>query len=248
MITQGEPYHLWAIEAPADVRAELPLDTIGLNVVYTDDLTPFRMSKVRVLNGAHTAMVPVGYLYGLETVKESVEHEIVGKFIQQVIFDEIIPTLDLPDKELQQFANDVLDRFRNPFIKHQLISISLNSVSKFKARILPTLLGFEKQTQSLPKAIVLSLAALIRFYKGVANGKPIPLNDDPSAIDFFQKLWKTYDGSESALSALVEEVLKWEKAWGMDLTQLPGLKELTTNFLSKIEKDGMQKTLENVVL
>ena len=247
MITQGEPYHLWAIEAPEKVRAEFPLDKVGLNVVYTDDLMPFRVSKVRILNGAHTAMVPVGYLYGLETVRESVEHEVVGKFIQQVIFDEIIPTLDLPENELKQFAKDVLDRFRNPFIKHQLISISLNSVSKFKARLLPSLLEFNKRKEALPKGIVLSLAALICFYKGEFNGKSIPLNDDQSTIDFFQALWEKHNGSEVSLFALVEEVLKWEKTWGIDLSQISGLKELTTNFLLDIEKNGMPATLENAI-
>ena len=249
MITQGEPYHLWVIEAPQSVRDELPLDKVGLNVVYTDDLTPFRVTKVRILNGAHTVMVPVGYLYGLETVRESVEHDVMGRFMQQVIFDEIIPTLDMPENELQIFANDVLDRFKNPFIKHHLISIALNSVSKFKARVLPTLLEFEKRNTSLPKGIVLSFAALIRFYKGVFNDQKIPLNDDPTNIAFFQNLWEECDGSEAAIAALVEAVLKWEKAWGQDLSEISGLKEMISEISVKNRKGRNAKyAVKNILV
>ncbi|MCB0854240.1 MAG: tagaturonate reductase, partial [Bacteroidetes bacterium] len=159
MITQGEAFHFWAIEAPAIVQKELPLDQAGLNVVFTDDLTPYRTRKVRILNGARTSMVPVGYLYGIETVKGTVEHEIMGKFVQRAIFDEIIPTLDLPDEELQQFANDVIDRFKNPFIKHQLISISLNSVSKFETRVLPSIIEYQSRKGELPSCLVFSMAS-----------------------------------------------------------------------------------------
>ncbi len=240
MITQGEPYHLWAIEAPQSVRTELPLDKVGLNIVYTDDLTPYRISKVRILNGAHTAMVPVGYLYGIETVRETVEDEVMGRFVREVNFDEIIPTLDLPGMDVQQFANDVLDRFRNPFIKHKLLSISLNSVSKFKVRVLPSLLTYREQRGVLPKHLVLSLAALIRFYKG----GEIPLNDEPWLVDFFKKAWAECDDSEAGIAVLVEKVLQWEQAWETDLSTVPGLKDSLVKHLISIEKNGMVKTVQ----
>lgn len=247
MMTQGEPYHLWAIEAPQSVRQELPLDKIGLNIIYTDDLTPYRTSKVRILNGAHTAMVPVGYLYGIETVRETVEHEVMGKFVQQVIFDEIIPTLDLPGMDVQQFADDVLDRFKNPFIRHQLISISLNSISKFKVRVLPSLLALQKIKGELPKNTVLSFASLILFYKGEFNGKNIPLNDEKWATDFFEDIWKKYDGTENGAGELIKKVLQWEEAWGADLSTISGLHDLLVDYLIKIKKEGMQKMVADLV-
>lgn len=247
MITQGEPFHFWAIEAPPSVRKELPLDKIGLDIVFTDDLTPYRTRKVRILNGAHTAMVPVGYLYGIRTVRETVEDETMGKYVDQVIFEEIIPTLDLPEEELMQFARDVIDRFKNPFIRHELISISLNSISKFKTRVLPSLLEFEKRKGALPEGLVLSFAALIRFYKGTFDGEHIPLNDDAEALAFMDGLWDKCDGSEQALYRLVEQVLKWEKAWETDLSKVPGLAEKVTAYLMQIEKAGMQETVKMVL-
>ncbi|MEZ4884012.1 MAG: tagaturonate reductase [Chitinophagales bacterium] len=247
MITQGEPYHFWGIEAPQSVQEELPLDKIGLNIVFTNDLTPFRTSKVRILNGAHTAMVPVSYLYGIETVRETVEDEVMGVFVQKVIFDEIIPTLHLPEMDVQQFANDVLDRFKNPFIKHRLISISLNSVSKFKVRVLPSLLAYREAKGILPKHIVLSFAALIRFYKGEFDGKNIPLNDENWTTDFFENVWNEYDGTEKGMSNLVKKVLQWEKAWEMDLSDVPELHDLLLQYLLKIEGEGMQETVKSIL-
>ncbi len=239
MVSQGEPYHLWAIEAPDEVRHGLPLDQIGLNVVYTDNLTPYRKSKVRILNGAHTAMVPVGYLYGLETVGESIDHEGMGAFMNQVIFNEILPSLDLPAVDLPQFARDVLDRFQNPFIKHKLISISLNGISKFKVRVLPSILDYSEKRGELPKALVFSFAATIRFYKGRWQGKTIPLNDDPETIAFFDSCWKKCDGSDEGIKTLVQAVLSQEIFWGQDLNELPGLAHMLSGYLFSMEKEAL---------
>src|SRR5690606_23944393 len=140
--------------------------SIGLDVKYVKDMSPYRTRKVRILNGVHTVLVPVAYLYGLDTVRESVEHEVVGKFIKEALFEEIIPTLDLPKEELDQFAADVIDRFRNPYIKHLLMSISLNSWSKFETRVLPSLLEYKNRKGSVPQKLSFSLAATIAFYKG----------------------------------------------------------------------------------
>lgn len=248
MMTQGEAFHFWAIEGPETVAKELPLNKVGLNVVFTDDLTPYRTRKVRILNGAHTSMVPVGYLYGIETVREAVEHEVVGRFVQKVIFDEIIPTLDLPDEELQQFARDVVDRFKNPFIKHQLISISLNSVSKFETRVLPSILEYQRRKEELPAGLIFSMAALLHFYKGEYEGKTIPLNDDPQAISFLKDLWEKCDGTEAAMEDLAEKVLQWKYAWKKDLSEIDGLKDRLTTYLLKIEKEGMQKAIGEVLV
>ncbi len=246
MLTQGEPYHFWAIEAPKSVRTTFPLDKIGLNIVYTDDLSPFRTIKVRILNGAHTSMVPVGYLYGIETVREAVEHPIVGQFIQQVIFEEIIPSLDLPQAQLQQFAHDVLDRFKNPFIKHQLISIALNSTSKFRTRILPSILAYHQKTGQLPKRLVFALAALFHFYKGENNGQPIPLKDDTKAIAFLQGLWQECDGSAAAFATLAKRVLQWKQNWEQDLSLIEGFEGELSRCLISIEKIGIKDAISNL--
>jgi tagaturonate reductase len=247
MMTQGEAFHFWGIQGPQSIREVLPLNKAGLNVIYTDDLTPYRTRKVRILNGAHTSMVPVGYLYGIETVREAVEHEVMGQFVHKALFEEIIPTLDLPDDELQQFAGDVLDRFKNPFIRHQLISIALNSISKFETRVLPSILEYKTRKGELPPCIVFSLAALIRFYKGSYDGKDIPLKDDEQAISFLRGLWDQCDGSEKALSELAEKVLKWEYAWKQDLSQIAGFQEQLTNYLVKIESEGMQRAVAEIL-
>jgi tagaturonate reductase len=246
MVTQGEPYHLWVIEAPAEVRMELPLDKIGLNILYTEDLTPYRTQKVRILNGAHILMVPVGLLCGMQYVRESMEDPLLGGFVRGVIYDEIIPTLEMPVADLEQYAKDVLDRFANPFIEHQLMSIALNAVSKFKARILPSLLTFQKRTDSLPERIILALAALIRFYKGEWNNTPIALNDEPWVIAFFREQWSACDGSAEAIGELVRVVLSLEKAWGTDLMQVPGLHASTAAHLIRIEQQQLPELIKEI--
>ncbi len=246
-ITEGEAFHFWVIEGPEIVQQELPLDKAGLHVIFTDDQTPYRTRKVRILNGAHTSMVPVGYLYGTETVRKTVEHEVMGKFVLKTIFEEIIPTLDLPDDELQQYAQDVLDRFKNPFIKHQLISIALNSISKFETRVLPSLLEYYNRKGKLPENLVFSMAALIRFYKGDYNGENIPLKDDPEAISFLSGLWQDCDGTSAALSTLAEKVLRWEYAWKKDLSTIPGFKEKLSRYLIDIEEKGIHQAVADIL-
>ena len=247
MLTQGEAFHFWVIEGPEVVKEELPLHQAGLDVIFTDDQSPYRTRKVRILNGAHTSMVPVGYLYGTETVREAVEHEVMGKFVQKAVFEEIIPTLDLPDQELQQFANDVIDRFKNPFIRHQLISISLNSVSKFKTRVLPSIIEFYHRKGMLPESLLFSMAALIHFYKGEKDGAEIPLRDDQKAIDFLQHQWKACDRSDGGFEQMAATILGWEYAWGRDLNELDGFKEKLAANLAGIEKNGMKRALEEKV-
>ncbi len=246
LVCEGELFHLWVIEGPESVKREFPADKAGLNVVFTDNMEPYRTRKVRILNGAHTSMVPVSYLYGLETVRETVEHPVLGKFVREAIFEEIIPTLNLPQDELEQFAGDVLDRFRNPFIKHYLISIALNSVSKFKTRVLPSLLEYAKRKNSLPGRLVFALAALIQFYKGEQNGQPILLQDDEWVVEFLKKQWSRYDGSDAGMEQLAESVLQWEDAWKEDLSQIAELKERLTKYLLAIEREGMEKALQHI--
>lgn len=237
LVVQAEPFHLLVIEAPASVKAAFPTDEAGLQVKFVSDLTPYRSSKVRILNGAHTALVPVAYLKGLRTVREAVEDPEAGKFIREAIFEEIVPTLDLPAEELKQFSNDVIERFQNPFIHHELISIALNSVSKYKVRVLPSVLEYHGRYGKLPYRLLHSLAALIVFYRGEWNGKQIPLNDSGEVLRFFRDAW-----AQEAVTETVETVLGNRDFWEMDLNSVAGLTQAVTQQVAVIlQKEQLVK-------
>lgn len=201
MLNTSELFHLWVIEGPKEILTELPLDKTGLNIIVTDNLDMYRTRKVRILNGAHTAMIPYAMLEGIETVKDCMEDENMSAFVKRCVFEEIVPTLDLPEKELVGYANDVFERFNNPFIRHLCASISLNSVSKFKVRCLPSILEYEKRKGVLPENLIFSFAKLIAFYK---EGTP---TDDPAVIAFMR---------EKGL----QEILGNVDFWGEDLSRL----------------------------
>lgn len=246
-LVEGEHFHLWVIEGPQEIKDEFPADKIGLNVLFVDDLTPYRSRKVRILNGAHTSMVPVAYLYGLDKVKASVEDEVVGEFIKSVMFDEIVPAMDFPKDESEGFASDVLDRFRNPFIKHYLMSISLNSMSKFETRVLPSILDYIERKGELPKKLLFSFASLIEFYKGERNGIKISLSDNVEYLDMFSELWGKYDGSDEYLGHIVEIVLGLESLWKMNLNEIEGLKDQVSRYLISIERNGIEIALKEIL-
>ncbi len=209
MVNTSELFHLWVIEGPKCILDEVPFDKAGLNIIVTDNLEMYRTRKVRILNGAHTSMIPYAMLSGLETVKDCMDDENMSAFVKSCVFDEIIPTLDLPEEELVQYANDVFERFNNPFIKHYCSAISLNSVSKFKVRVLPSLLEYIKRTNKMPEKLIFSLYNLIKFYK-----TDMP-QDDQAIIDFMHNndikaiLANTEFWGED-LSFLYDEVVKYE--------------------------------------
>lgn len=247
LVDVGEVFHLWVIEGPQCLKEELPIEKAGLNVKVVDDMTPYRTRKVRILNGPHTAMVPVAYLYGLDTVGETVDHEIMGQYVRELIFDEIVPTLDLPHDELVQFGNDIIERFQNPYVKHYLMSIALNSMSKYKTRDLPSLTEYLKRKGELPRKLVFSLAALIEFYKGKRGNEDIKLADDEHILELYKNLWSECDGSESGLKTLVTKVLAYDRNWGMDLNEIEGLTQAVTDNLILIEKAGMKEAVKSVL-
>lgn len=223
LVVKAEPFHLWVIEAPEAVKAAFPTEKANLQVKFVQNLTPYRSRKVRILNGAHTAMVPVAYLQGLRTVREAVEDPQTGAFIREAVFEEIIPTLDLPEEELHQFAKDVIERFQNPFIRHELISIALNSISKYKVRVLPSVLEYKKRKEQLPEQLLKALAALILFYRGEWQGERIPLNDSAEILSFFEQAWQKEVPAET-----VKTVLSNTDFWDQDLTQVEGLADKVT--------------------
>lgn len=201
LVNTSEYFHLWVIQGDKKLADELPFDKIGLNVIWTDNLSMYRTRKVRILNGAHTSMVPYAMLKGFDTVKSCIDDPDMLAYIKKCIFDEIIPTLDLPKEELTDYANSVLERFANPYIKHYLSSIALNSVSKFKVRVLPSITEYIKRYNKMPETLLLAFASLIKFYR-----TDMP-NDDPEVMKFMK-------------TASTKEILANEKLWDEDLSYL----------------------------
>lgn len=242
-ITTGEYFYLFVIQGPKDILTrELKLEGLNLNILIVDDLKPYKMRKVGILNGAHTAMVSLSYLYGIDTVREAMENDDIRNFIELAIDEEIIPALDMDEKELKEFKDAVINRFKNPYVKHMLMDISLNSMAKYKSRILPQVLETYKRTGKLPKRLLFSLAALIRFYKGVReNGDAIQLRDDRHHLDMYADLWQ-----ENNYENIVKSVLGLENHWDMDLNSVEGMTELVAKYLENIDKNGVKKALEEV--
>lgn len=243
LVVKAEIFHLWVIEAPQSVAAEFPADKAGLNVLFVPSEKPYHDRKVTLLNGPHTVLSPVGYLSGLDTVKEIVEHEVTGKFVHQVMYEELLSTLDLPEKDLQEYATAVLDRFKNPYVKHFVTSIMLNSFPKFKTRDLPGLKIYLERKGSLPKGLVLGLAGIISYYKGGKRGEvDIVPNDDAAIIDLLRNLWSTGD-----VVKVAEGVLAAEFIWGENLSNVPGLQELLVELLQSIQNNGMLETVKSIL-
>lgn len=236
LLVSAESFFLWVIEGDEPLRKKLPFHKTDLDVKIVKDMQPFRTRKVRILNGAHTAMVPFSILFGNRTVKETVENGFTGPFIRSAVFDEIVPTLDMEKEELSAFSEAVFDRFKNPFIVHQLSSIALNSISKFKVRVLPSLLEFIKEEKRLPVHLVFAFACLIRFYKGSWQGNDLPVNDDADIVREFSVIWES-----GSYVSIAEMVLKNTAYWGEDLTAIPKLAGAVALALEFIEKDGVEE-------
>lgn len=250
LLDTGELFALWVIESEKDFSAEFPMDKAGLPVIFTDNQKPYKERKVRILNGAHTSFVLASFLAGNDIVLESMKDELVRNFMKKTIFDEVIPTLSLPEKDLVEFANAVIERFENPYIKHQLLSIALNSVSKWRARCMPSLLGYIEKKGEVPKHLAFSLAALMQFYSatdlrdgalfGKRNGEEYKIMDDADVLEFFAA------NCEKEESEFVNGFLSNEKFFGQDLTKEKDLAAMVTTYLKDIRENGMRKAMENL--
>jgi tagaturonate reductase len=252
LMVAAEIFHLWVIEGPAHLAKEIPFHEAGLNVVWTEDMTPYRSRKVRVLNGAHTATVPAAFLAGLNTVGEMMDDPDFGPLVRRAVFDEILPVLDMDDAGKRDYASAVLERFRNPFIRHELLSITLNSISKWRVRVLPSLLDSLERNGTLPPLLTFSLAAWIRFYdgrpvsetelQGNRGGLAYPVRDDAPVLAFFAGAWSEFHGSND-LAKLTHSVLSNTKLWGRDLTLVAGLQQAVEESLGRILTDGARKSI-----
>lgn len=246
-----EPFALWVIESEKDISGELPLDKIGLPVVFTNNLKPYRDRKVRVLNGAHTGSVLAAYLSGQSIVRDCMHDPVVGQFFRRIVTEEIVPQVKLPEQEVRQFAASVFERFENPFIDHALLSISLNSVSKWKARVLPTFQDHFVACGQLPKLITFSFAALLAFYRSAdlrpdglyakrSDGTEYVIHDDAAVLEFFAQ------NSEKSDEAYVSAVASNTAFWGEDMTQYPEFIKTVTHWLQQLQKDALQ-AIKNVL-
>ncbi|MDE5665224.1 MAG: tagaturonate reductase [Duncaniella sp.] len=253
LVVQGEAFHLWVIERASNIsieqlRAEFPAEKAGLQVLITDSEAPYHERKVTLLNGPHTVLSPVAFLSGVNIVRDACNHPVIGKYINKVQFDELMQTLNLPMEELQKFGADVLERFNNPYVDHQVTSIMLNSFPKYQTRDLPGLKTYLERKGELPKGLVLGLAALITYYKGGKreDGTEIVPKDDQKIMDLLTELWATGDTRKVAEGVLAAKDLIWGEEHG-DLNTIPGLTDLVTEYLNSIQEKGMLETVKEVV-
>jgi tagaturonate reductase len=242
MMVVSETFLLFVIQEAGNLNERIPFNKINEQILVVDDIQPYRLRKVRILNGGHTLMLAPAILSGKETVKESVDDQFIGKFLKDAVFNEVNPTLGLNETELKEFAEEVFDRFRNPFIKHHLASIALYFVSKFKVRVLPSLLTYVENNGKLPVNLTFSLAGLIRFYQGSFGKKALPLNDEEGIVAKFKEIWANEKYEKVADLALSETSF-----WDRDLTQVEGLKTAVTKALYEIDHNDMETAYNNFV-
>ena len=250
LLVAAEPFLLWVIEGPAAIAKELPLREAGLDVVWTDDLQPYRTRKVRILNGAHTASSLAAYCAGLDSVKSMTEDAAVSAYLNKVMFDEIVPFVPLPEAERQAYAKTIMERFANPNIIHELISIALNSVSKWQVRVLPTVKDYVAKNGKAPAGLSFSLAALLNFYHGrfTSNGEyegvrqgnqTYPIRDSAEILAIVDAAWKASDDASVQVTTLLADA----RLWGEDLTRIAGLADQTAASLARIRAVGVKAAM-----
>jgi len=245
LVVEGEWFHLWVIEGPRWIEEVLPLRKAGFNVIFTSDLVPYRVRKVRILNGSHTGMALIGQIIGLQTVREAIDHVELGKFMRRLIYDEIIPPIKGDIKELEDYADEVINRFRNPAIDHKLEAIVLNSFSKFKVRVLPSLMDEMERNGRIPERLSFIFASLLYYYRGFGEGKQFVLKDSDDFIKLMKDAWVEIDSSESQISELCRHVMA-HPVWGVDLTKYPLLISRVSEQLYAISSQGILESLKQI--
>lgn len=253
LVVQAEIFHLWVIEKPEnmsidELREEFPAEKAGLHVLIAESEKPYHERKVTLLNGPHTVLSPVAYLSGINIVRDACNDPFIGKYIHKVQFEELMETLNLPMDELRQFASDVLERFNNPYVDHQVTSIMLNSFPKFETRDLPGLKTYLERKGQLPKGLVLGLAAIITYYKGGtrADGAPIQPNDAQEIMNLLTQLWATGDTRKVAEGVLGATDIIWKES-KQNLNEIPGLTDMVEGFLNDIQSKGMVETVKSIL-
>lgn len=237
LLVTAEPFFLWVIEGDEKLKAKLKVNEIDLDIKVVENLQSYRTQKVRILNGTHTALVPLSILFGHETVSDIFTSSFTKSFLEESVRNEIVPTLEMDKHSLNQFTKAVFDRFKNPFIKHYLGSIALNSISKFKVRVLPSLLMSQQSKGSLPPHLAFSFACLLQFYKGIWRGKKLPVQDDEKLVNEFKYNWDNYP-----LDEFVNKTLSNKEFWDQDLTQVPELALHLHTILKYFKKNNIENS------
>ena len=248
----GEFFGIWVIEGPRELEERLPFRKAGVPVIVVPDVTPYKKRKVRILNGAHTGFVPGAYLAGYDIVRDCMHDETILGYMNRMLYDEVIPTLPLEKKDLEDFARAVQDRFNNPFVNHELMSISLNSTSKWRARNMPSFLDYVQGKGKLPPCLTTSFAAYVAFYSSEPQalteqglicrrpkGNEYTVNDDRSVLEFY---WQHRNDSPEEL---IHAVMTNEDMWGTDLTKVNGFEAAAAGILKTIRTEGALKAFEN---
>lgn len=234
-MVKTEPFLIFVIEGSKDIEKVLPLKEAGINLVVTDDMQPYRNRKVSILNGPHTTMSPIGRLAGLETVGQVMDDKDFYKFIDDEMHKEIIPVVPLPEDELESYAKGIQERFENPYVKHQLSALALNSISKYTARLLPNYKRYYEKYGKLPKRMTLALAAYLWIYNGKSE---FDINDTADIVEGFAKIKGSADYIHQALSN--------PAFWGEDLTKIPGLEDLVTKYYEEIGQKGTRAIVQEI--
>ncbi|MEP1445282.1 MAG: tagaturonate reductase [Paraglaciecola sp.] len=242
-LVAAEYFHFLVIQGPESLNQLLCLDNTSLNIRVVEDIYPYKQRKVAILNGAHTALVPLAYMAGIDSVGEAMNDALFENYIHNIIFDEIIPTLDLPKDELQGFALDVIKRFKNPYIHHLLLSIALNSMTKVETRILPQLCKYVETYNKVPNLMAHAIAAQIYLYSGMRDGQTIALSDNPKWLELMRTGWQAFNQGTQSLEALVVDVLSAKWQWQRDLTEITGLVALVNHILVEFLNNGVRDTL-----
>lgn len=242
----GEIFLLWVIDGPKGLEERFPAPKASLNVLFVDSIKPYKERKVKILNGTHTCLVPVSYLSGIDTVRETIEDEQLNKFVLDFIYKEVVPTINIPFDQMDFYAKSVLERYANPFVRHELMSIALNSITKYKTRILPSVLQNIKDLKVFPKHALFSLAALIAFYRGKRGKETIALADDAKFLEMFASLWSNFDGSKEACNKIVTAVLGMKDHWEEDLNSFDKVNEYVTECLYQITSTSMREALKGL--
>ncbi len=254
LLDVGEVFGVWYIEGPEWLADKLPFKKAGVNVHVVPEVAPYKKRKVRILNGAHTGFVLGAYLAGQDIVRDCMHNETIHGFMDKMLFDEIIPVLPLDKADCDAFAAAVTDRFNNPFVDHLLMSISLNSTSKWKARNMPSFLEYIDRFGKLPQALTMSLAAYIAFYSNDIKrreedglicvrpaGNEYKVQDDAWVLDFY------YERKDASAEQLVKDVLSNEKMWDRDLTKIEGLYDTVLADLKLIREKGAEAAYKSVL-
>ena len=249
LLDVGEVFGVWVIEGDTKLNDILPFRKAGLedHVFVTPDMSPYKKRKVRILNGAHTGFVLGAYLAGFDIVRDCMHDATVLGYMNKMLSEEVVPILPLDQEDCKKFAAAVEDRFNNPFVNHELMSISLNSTSKWKARNMPSFLAYIDEQKKLPKCLTMSLAAYIAFYSNDIQertadglickrpaGNTYKIQDDAWALDFY------YAHKDDTAAQLVHAVLTNTQMWDQDLTQIEGLEAAVLADLEKIRTEGAE--------